>query len=336
MNTVIVTGGLGYIGSHTVVELLDKNYEVVVIDNLSNSNLSVIDKVRQITNKELTFVNLDIRDYNSLESLLGYYQKSTIGVIHFAACKSVGESMKNPIKYYDNNILGTINLLKAMKYYNANNLVFSSSCTVYGQPDKLPVTEKTPLKPAESVYGHTKQVCEQMITDFHKEYDYNSVLLRYFNPIGAHESGLIGELPIGDPTNLMPYIAQTASGKHLSFTIYGNDYDTRDGTCIRDYLHVVDLAKAHVKALTASKDKNLKAEPINLGTGNGFTVDEVLTAFEKENDLKVPTFYGSRRKGDVEAIYANVDYAKEILDWQTKLGLKDMVKSVWKWEQNFI
>lgn len=332
-NTVIVTGGLGYIGSHTVVELLNANYDVVVADNLSNSSEKVIDGIQKITGKSIEFVNLDIRDYFKLESLLGFYQLSTVGVIHFAACKSVGESMKEPSKYYDNNVTGTNNLLKAMKRYNADNLVFSSSCTVYGQADDLPVTEQTPQKPAESVYGRTKQICEQMIKDFHAEHNYNSVLLRYFNPIGAHESALIGELPNGTPDNLLPYVAQTAAGQRKLFTVFGEDYDTEDGTCVRDYLHVVDLAKAHVVAMEKNTEKNLQAEPVNLGTGKGYSVKQVLEAFETENDIKINTHYGNRRKGDVEAIYADPSYAFELLKWKATLGLKEMVKSVWNWQK---
>ena len=282
-NTVIVTGGLGYIGSHTVVELLNANYDVVVVDNLSNSSETVIDGIYKITGKTIEFVNLDIRDYFKLESLLGFYQLSTVGVIHFAACKSVGESMKEPSKYYDNNVTGTNNLLMVMKHFDVKNLIFSSSCTVYGQADELPITEKTPQKPAESVYGRTKQINEQMITDFHIEHDFNSTLLRYFNPIGAHETALIGELPNGIPDNLIPYVTQTASGKRKELTVFGTDYDTPDGTCIRDYIHVVDLAKAHVQAISVCDEKQFKAIPINLGTGNGYSVKEVLDTFQKEN-----------------------------------------------------
>ena len=333
MKTVIVTGGLGYIGSHTVVELLNEGYEVVVLDNLSNSSEKVIDGIRAITKKSVHFFNVDLRDYDKLESAIGYYQQSIVGVIHFAACKSVGESMKNPSKYYDNNVAGTNNLLMAMKEYHVGNLIFSSSCTVYGEADDLPVTEQTPQKPAESVYGRTKQICEQMITDMHREHAFNSVLLRYFNPIGAHETALIGELPNGTPDNLLPYVAETAIGKRDLFTVFGEDYNTEDGTCVRDYLHVVDLAKAHVMALEVSVEKNLKAEPVNLGTGKGYSVKQVLEAFEKENDVKVNTHYGNRRKGDVEAIYADPSYAEELLGWKTELGLKDMVRSVWKWQK---
>jgi len=333
VKTVIVTGGLGYIGSHTVVELLNEGYEVVVLDNLSNSSEKVIDGIRAITKKSIHFFDVDLRDYDKLESAIGYYQQSIVGIIHFAACKSVGESMKYPSKYYDNNVAGTNNLLMAMKRYNVGNLIFSSSCTVYGEADDLPVTEQTPQKPAESVYGRTKQINEQMIKDMHREHDFNSVLLRYFNPIGAHETALIGELPNGTPDNLLPYVAETAIGKRDSFTVFGDDYDTEDGTCVRDYLHVVDLAKAHVMALEVSVKKNLKAEPVNLGTGNGYSVKQVLEAFEKENDVKVNTHYGNRRKGDVEAIYADPRYAYKLLGWKTKLGLKDMVRSVWKWQK---
>tara|TARA_A100001037_G_scaffold244817_1_gene225840 strand:+ start:36675 stop:37733 length:1059 start_codon:yes stop_codon:yes gene_type:complete len=333
VKTVIVTGGLGYIGSHTVVELLNEGYEVVVLDNLSNSSEKVIDGIRAITKKSVHFFDVDLRDYDKLESAIGYYQQSIVGVIHFAACKSVGESMKYPSKYYDNNVAGTNNLLMAMKRYNVGNLIFSSSCTVYGEADDLPVTEQTPQKPAESVYGRTKQINEQMIKDMHREHDFNSVLLRYFNPIGAHETALIGELPNGTPDNLLPYVAETAIGKRDLFTVFGDDYDTKDGTCVRDYIHVVDLAKAHVVALEVSVKKNLKGEPVNLGTGKGYSVKEVLDAFEKENDIKVNTHYGNRRKGDVEAIYADPSYAYKLLGWKAQLGLKEMVTSVWKWQK---
>lgn len=333
MKTVIVTGGLGYIGSHTVVELLNANYDVVVIDNLSNSSEIVIDRIKAITKKSFDFIDIDIRDYIKIESAIGFYQQSTVGVIHFAACKSVGESMKHPSKYYDNNVTGTNNLLMAMKRYKADNLVFSSSCTVYGQADDLPVTEKTPQKPAESVYGRTKQINEQMIKDFHNEHNFNSILLRYFNPIGAHKTSLIGELPNGTPDNLLPYVAQTAAGERNLLTVFGTDYNTKDGTCIRDYIHVVDLAKAHVTAMNISVEKNLKAEPVNLGTGIGYSVKEVLEAFEKENDIKVNTHYGNRRKGDIESVYADPSYAEKLLGWKATLGLKEMVTSVWNWQK---
>jgi len=332
--TIIVTGGLGYIGSHTVVELLNEDYDVVVIDNLSNSSESVIDGIRAITKKGIHFCNIDIRNYDALEEIIGYYQESATAVIHFAACKSVGESMSKPDKYYDNNVNGTLNLLRAMKKYNIGNLIFSSSCTVYGQADELPITEKTPIKPAESVYGRTKQICEQMIKDFHAEYNFSSILLRYFNPIGSHSSAEIGELPNGIPDNLIPYITQTAIGKREQLTVFGTDYDTKDGTCVRDYIHVVDLAKAHVCALKASNKKDYTSEPINLGTGNGYTVKEVLNAFEEYNDVILNVKFGERRSGDVTSAYANADYAYSELNWKCELGLKEMVISAWKWEQN--
>ena len=333
MKTIVVTGGLGYIGSHTVVELLNEGYEVVIIDNLSNSSEDVIDGIRAITKKSVHFFNVDIRDYDQLESAIGYYQQSIIGIIHFAACKSVGESMKCPSKYYDNNVAGTNNLLMVMNRYNIKNLIFSSSCTVYGQADELPITEKTPQKPAESVYGRTKQICEQMITDFHIEHDFNSVLLRYFNPIGSHESSLIGELPNGIPDNLIPYVTQTASGKREKLIVFGTDYDTPDGTCIRDYIHVVDLAKAHVKAIEICNKEQFKAIPINLGTGNGYSVKEVIDTFEKENKIKLNVEYGERREGDITSAYADASLAFELLNWKAELGLKEMVKSAWNWEQ---
>jgi UDP-glucose 4-epimerase len=333
VNTIIVTGGLGYIGSHTVVELLQKGYEVVVIDNLSNSSEDVIDGIRAITKKSFHFLNADIRDYDELEKAFGYYQRDTKAVVHFAACKSVGESMKHPSKYYDNNVAGTNNLLMVMKHFDVKNLIFSSSCTVYGQADELPITEKTPQKPAESVYGRTKQINEQMITDFHIEHDFNSILLRYFNPIGAHETALIGELPNGVPDNLIPYVTQTASGKRKELTVFGTDYDTPDGTCIRDYIHVVDLAKAHVQAISVCDEKQFKAIPINLGTGNGYSVKEVLDTFQKENDIELNIVYGERREGDVTSAYADATLALKLLNWKAELGLKEMVISAWNWEQ---
>lgn len=333
-NIIIVTGGLGYIGSHTVVELLNEDYEVVVIDNLSNSTEDVIGGIRKITKKGIHFLNIDIRNYDDLERTFSYYQLDIHAVIHFAASKSVGESVTNPSKYYDNNVAGTNNVLMAMKKFDVKNLIFSSSCTVYGQADELPITEKTPIKPAESVYGRTKQICEQMIKDFHAEHDFSSILLRYFNPIGSHSSAEIGESPNGIPDNLIPYVTQTAIGKREQLTVFGTDYDTKDGTCVRDYIHVVDLAKAHVCALKASNKKDYTAEPINLGTGNGYTVKEVLNAFEEYNDVILNVKFGERRSGDITSAYANADYAYSELNWKCELGLKEMVISAWKWEQN--
>jgi UDP-glucose 4-epimerase len=329
---VIVTGGLGYIGSHTVVELLNAGYEVVIVDNLSNSSESVFHGIVKITDKVPQLYNVDLRSVQGLSRILEAHFDA-VAVIHFAAYKSVGESMTNPAKYYLNNVYGTYNLLSTMKLVGLKNLVFSSSCTVYGEADELPVTEQTPQKIASSTYGYTKQVCERMITDFHREYDYNSVLLRYFNPIGAHQSALIGELPNGQYDNLMPLVAETAQGKRKEFTVYGTDYDTDDGTCIRDYIHVVDLAKAHVKAIDACKEKEFDAEPINLGTGEGYSVKQVLEAFERVNGVKVNTEYGDRRDGDVTAIYADPSYAKKVLGWKAELGLDEMVESTWKWQR---
>ena len=328
----IVTGGLGYIGSHTVVELLNNDYEVIIIDNLSNSTENVLRGIVKITDKIPQLYNVDLRSIQGLSRILQAHFDAD-AVIHFAAYKSVSESMRDPSKYYLNNVYGTYNLLSTMKLCGLNNLVFSSSCTVYGEADELPVTEKTPEKPASSTYGYTKQVCERMITDFHREYDYNSVLLSYFNPIGAHATALIGELPNGTPDNLIPYVTQTAAGLRDVLTIYGTDYDTKDGTCIRDYIHVVDLAKAHVSAVEASKEKKFKAEPINLGTGVGYSVKEVLEAFERVNGVSPTMKYGDRRDGDVTAIYADASYAKEVLGWTAELGLDDMVKSAWEWQK---
>ena len=330
MNTIIVTGGLGYIGSHTVVELLQKGYEVVVIDNLSNSSEDVIDGIRAITKKSFHFLNADIRDYDELEKAFGYYQRDTKAVVHFAACKSVGESMKHPSKYYDNNVAGTNNLLMVMKHFDVKNLIFSSSCTVYGQADELPITEKTPQKPAESVYGRTKQINEQMITDFHIEHDFNSILLRYFNPIGAHETALIGELPNGVPDNLIPYVTQTASGKRKELTVFGTDYDTPDGTCIRDYIHVVDLAKSHVLAMDFLIN-NPGKHAFNVGTGIGVSVLDAIKAFEKTNNLSINYSIGPRRSGDIEQIYANSSLVKAKLGWEAKESLEQAMKSAWDW-----
>ena len=325
----IVTGGLGYIGSHTVVELQQAGYEVVILDNCSNSSPKVLKRIESITNirPEHIIVSLDREDM--VGKIQAHYDADA--VIHFAACKSVGESMRDPLKYYRNNITGTCNLLTGMSLAGIKKLIFSSSCTVYGNPDKLPVTEKTPIKPANSVYGYTKQVCETMIKDLHRSYEYNSILLRYFNPVGAHDSAKIGELPIGTPDNLIPYVTQTASGKRDVLTIFGDDYDTPDGTCIRDYIHVVDLAKAHVLALDICDTS--AAGAINLGTGTGYSVKEVVDTFKQVNNVDLNVQVGPRRDGDIPTIYADASFAKKILGWEAKLGLEDMVKSAWKWEK---
>lgn len=328
---VLVTGGLGYIGSHTVVELINAGHQVVIIDNLSNSSRDVLHTLREITGEETPFHRVDITDHPHLNRVFVEY-KDIDHVIHFAACKSVGESMKDPEKYYSNNVCGTLNLLQVMKHHDVKNLIFSSSCTVYGQADELPITENTPIKPAESVYGRTKQICEGMITDFHHCHEYNSVLLRYFNPIGSHESGLIGDNPNGVPNNLLPYVVQTASGKRDQITVHGTDYDTPDGTAIRDYIHVVDLARAHVKAVEKCNTENFKATPINLGTGTGYSVKQVLDTFQQTNDVELPIVYGPRRDGDITAAYADTSLSSQVLDWSAELTLEDMVRSAWLWE----
>ena len=330
---VLVTGGLGYIGSHTVVELITAGHDVVIVDNLSNSSQDVLRGIRKIIEPLSLpdqFHRIDLRDELHLNRLFDEYDIDC--VIHFAACKSVGESMSDPEKYYDNNVRGTFNLLSMIKDHDVKNLIFSSSCTVYGQADQLPITEQTPIKPAESVYGRTKQICEQMIEDFHLDHDFNSILLRYFNPIGAHESASIGERPNGVPDNLIPYVTQAAAGEREKITVFGTDYDTPDGTCVRDYIHVVDLARAHVKAVEACQHNSFQAEPINLGTGNGYTVKQVLDSFEKHNNIKLNVEYGDRRPGDITAAWADASKASDMLGWTAELGLEQMVTSAWQWQ----
>lgn len=327
---VLVTGGLGYIGSHTIVELHKEGHDTVIIDDCSNSDISVLDNIEKITNKKPAFYQKNLC-YSRLHDIEKVFEENNIdAVIHFAARKSVGESEQYPIMYYKNNIYSTINLLELMRKYNVTNFIFSSSCTVYGTPDKLPVTEKEKIKPPSSVYGETKQICESIITNLHKQYDYNSVLLRYFNPVGAHESGLIGELPTGEsPNNLMPYISRVATKKFSELTIHGNDYNTADGTCIRDYIHVTDLAMAHVSAVT--KCEAFRAEPINIGTGRGYSVLDMVNNYQDINNVDIPYKIGPRRSGDIESIYADANYAKKVLGWSAKYNIVDMVKSEWQW-----
>ncbi|MFA4851536.1 MAG: UDP-glucose 4-epimerase GalE, partial [Bacteroidales bacterium] len=303
---ILVTGGTGYIGSHTVVELQQKGYEVVIIDNLSNSTKEVIYSIEKITGILPEFHEIDMCD-ETLTKKFFSKNKDISGVIHFAAFKAVGESMAQPLKYYHNNLFSLINLLKCMNEQKNNNLVFSSSCTVYGQPDILPVKEDAPFKKAFSPYGHTKQICEEIIDRAARIYGLKAISLRYFNPIGAHESALIGELPIGIPNNLVPFITQTAIGKRDYLRVFGNDYNTTDGTCIRDYIHVVDIAKAHVIAIERMLDNSSKStyEIFNLGTGNGFTVLEVIQAFEKVSGMKLNYKFVDRRPGDIEKVWAD-------------------------------
>lgn len=334
MKKILVTGGTGYIGSHTAVELIHAGYEVIIIDNLSNSKEFFIDRIEMITGTRPVFVNADLRDMNGLNEFFKI-TKGIEAVIHFAAFKAVGESVKDPLLYYDNNICGMTNLLKAMTASNISKIVYSSSCTVYGEADRLPVDENSPIKKAESPYGFTKQVGEQMLSDMAASKEMKSVILRYFNPTGAHDSSLIGELPIGVPNNLVPYITQTAIGEREMLTVNGNDYDTPDGTNIRDYIHVVDLAKAHVTALERilSGKTEQDAEVFNLGTGNGNSVMEVINAFEKVTGIKLNYRIGPRREGDVVSIYSDTEKANKVLGWKAERDLSDMMLTSWNWQK---
>jgi UDP-glucose 4-epimerase len=332
---ILVTGGTGYIGSHTVVELQNAGYEVVIVDNLSNSNIGVLDGIERITGIRPSFEELDCNDRAGLENLFTSYP-GVEGIIHFAASKAVGESVQQPLKYYRNNLVTLINLLELMPEYGIEGLVFSSSCTVYGQPDLLPVTEDAPVKPALSPYGNTKQICEEIIRDtIHAGAPFKSILLRYFNPIGAHPSAEIGELPLGIPQNLVPFLTQTAAGIRPEMHVFGDDYDTPDGSCIRDYINVVDLARAHVTAMNRMLD-GLSDEPLevfNLGTGRGVSVLELIRAFEKSTDVCVPYKIVGRREGDIEKVWADPKHANEILGWTARESLEDTLVSAWKWQQ---
>jgi len=330
---ILVTGGTGYIGSHTVVELINKGYEVVIADNLSNSFISVLDAIEKITGVRPPFVKTELTDVEQTKALFEA-NKDICGVIHFAAKKAVGESVEKPLMYYHNNLFSLINILQCMQEFGNNNLVFSSSCTVYGQPDKLPVNEGSSILPALSPYGNTKQISEEMIKDKALISDLKATLLRYFNPIGAHDSALIGELPIGIPNNLVPFITQTAIGKREVLRVFGNDYNTPDGTCLRDYIHVVDLAKAHIVALERMLNNYNKqaVEIFNIGTGNGFSVLEAINTFEKASGVKLNYIFAPRRAGDIEQIWADTTYANNELGWRAEKNLYDMVNSAWKWE----
>jgi len=335
MKKILVTGGMGYIGSHTVVELQKSGFEPVIVDNLSNSNAKIVDLIARITGKKPLFEKLDMCDLPALQS---FFEKHTdiAGVIHFAAYKAVGESVNKPLKYYRNNIVSLLNLLQCMELLPERNLVFSSSCTVYGQPEILPVTELEPVKPAISPYGNTKQIAEEIIQDTVSRQDIRAISLRYFNPIGAHESGLIGELPLGVPDNLVPYITQTAIGKREKLTVFGNDYNTPDGTCIRDYIYVSDLAKAHVVALNRMLEKkNEQAhELFNIGTGTGYSVLDAIKSFEKSTGVKLNWAFSDRRPGDVEKVWADTTLANLKLGWKAEKDLDVMMATAWKWEQN--
>lgn len=331
---IVVTGGLGFIGSHTVVELQNEGFEVVIIDNLSNSSEEVLKGIVAITGVMPVFEKLDLREKVLVQDFFKRHSDLT-GVIHFAASKAVGESVGNPLLYYENNINTLIYLLQELQQKEESHFIFSSSCTVYGQADVMPINENASVKPAMSPYGNTKQIGEEIIADSTKVSGINSILLRYFNPIGAHPSTEIGELPIGTPQNLVPFITQTGIGLRKELSVYGNDYPTSDGTCVRDYIHVVDLAKAHVIALQRLLNKqNLdKIEIFNLGTGTGSSVLEVITAFEKVSGQKLPYKIVDRREGDVISAYANTDKANNILGWKTESTLEEGMASAWKWEQ---
>lgn len=334
--TILVTGGTGFIGSHTTVELQQAGYNVVIVDNLSNSKIEVLDGIEKITGVRPAFENVDLREKNAVEAVFEKYPQIK-GIIHFAASKAVGESVEKPLLYYRNNIVSLINLLELMPKYNVKGIIFSSSCTVYGQPseDNLPVTEEAPIQKALSPYGNTKQINEEIICDYiHSGAPIKSIILRYFNPIGAHPSAYIGELPNGVPMNLIPFVTQTAIGVRKELKIFGNDYNTPDGTCIRDYIYVVDLAKAHVAAMARVLEQDTDAvEVFNVGTGKGVSTLEVVEGFEKATGVKVNWSYAPRREGDIEKVWGNVDKANNVLGWKAETPLEDVLASAWRWQK---
>lgn len=331
---VLVTGGLGFIGSHTVVELQNEGFEVVIIDNLSNSSEDVLDGIVAISGTKPHFEKMDLREKNEVQNFFKKHQDIT-GIIHFAASKAVGESVENPLLYYENNISTLVYILQELQQKPEASFIFSSSCTVYGEADQMPITENAPVKPAVSPYGNTKQIGEEIINEVCKVSNINAILLRYFNPMGAHPSAEIGELPIGIPQNLIPFITQTGIGLRKELSVFGDDYPTPDGTCIRDYIHVVDLAKAHVVALQRllNKKNAEKVEVFNLGTGTGSSVLEVINTFEKVSGQKLPYKIVGRREGDIITAYANTDKANEVLGWKAQSTLEEALASAWKWEQ---
>ena len=333
MSKILVTGGCGFIGSHTIVDLIENGFEVISVDNNSNSTTEVLSGIEQITGKSITNYNYDLKDFAQTESLF-INHPDIVGIIHFAAYKAVGESVAKPNEYFENNLFSLINLLKYVKQYKVPYFVFSSSCTVYGNPDLIPVTESTPTKPAESPYGATKQMGERIIQDFTFTENANAILLRYFNPVGSHPSTLIGELPLGKPLNLVPVITQTAIGKLPEMQVFGSDYPTRDGSCIRDYIHVCDIAHAHTLALQYlinNKQKN-KCDIFNLGSGNGVTVFEAINTFEAISGVKLNYKVSPRRAGDVISIYANNELAVKELGWEIKYDITEMMRTAWNWE----
>ena len=335
-NKVLVTGGLGYIGSHTVVELIEQGYQVCIVDNLSNSNIKVLEGIEKITEVRPVYENIDVCDYVAMDKFLT--KNSGIkSIIHFAAYKAVGESVEKPLPYFRNNLQSLVTLLELMPVHHIPNIVFSSSCTVYGQPDVLPVNETCPIKPALSPYGATKQMCEKIITDtvVASKGELKAILLRYFNPIGAHPTALIGELPNGVPNNLLPFVAQTAAGIHKKLKIFGNDYNTPDGSCIRDYIDVIDLAKAHLAAMKRMETTSGEfggVEAYNIGTGRGLSVIEIVDMFEKVNGVKVPREIAHRRDGDIEQVWADATLANTKLGWKAQIPIEETLKNTWQWQ----
>ena len=338
MKKILVTGGTGFIGSHTTVELQQKGYQVVIVDNLSNSSAEVLDNIAKITGVKPVFGKVDVADKQQLFDFLKQ-NPGIESVIHFAASKAVGESVQVPLKYYRNNINGLINILEAMKEFKIKNLVFSSSCTVYGQPEKLPVTEQSPIQPALSPYGNTKQINEEIIRDFVKvNPDVHAIALRYFNPVGAHPSSLIGELPLGVPANLVPFITQTAAGIRECLSVFGNDYDTPDGTPIRDYIDIIDLANAHIAAINRMEEDKQKnnLEFFNIGTGNGLSVLQLIKAFEEATGVKLNYKIVGRREGDIEKVWADTSFANKELGWKAVVPLKETMLNAWNWQKSLM
>ena len=332
MKKILVTGGLGFIGSHTVVELQQAGYEVVIIDNLYNSKIEVLDRIISITEIKPSYFNIDLRNKIAVKD---FFKTNRVdGIIHFAASKAVGESVKNPLLYYENNISTLVYLLQEMKEHQLSNFIFSSSCTVYGQADELPITENAPVKPAESPYGNTKQIGEEIIKESCKANGLKAIALRYFNPIGAHETAIIGELPLGVPQNLIPFVTQTAAGIRKELSVFGDDYPTKDGTAVRDYIHVVDLAKAHIAALERLLNNGNKKdfEVFNVGTGTGSSVLEVIKAFEKVSNTRLNYKIVARREGDITSAYADTTLAKVELGWETEKTLEQALLAAWKWQ----
>ena len=332
MKKILVTGGLGFIGSHTVVELQQAGYEVVIIDNLYNSKIEVLDRIISITGIKPSYFNIDLRNKIAVKDF--FNTNKVNGIIHFAASKAVGESVKNPLLYYENNISTLVYLLQEMKEHQFSNFIFSSSCTVYGQADELPITENAPVKPAESPYGNTKQIGEEIIKESCKANGLKAIALRYFNPIGAHETAIIGELPLGVPQNLIPFVTQTAAGIRKELSVFGDDYPTKDGTAVRDYIHVVDLAKAHIAALERLLNNGNKKdfEVFNVGTGTGSSVLEVIKAFEKVSNTRLNYKIVARREGDITSAYADTTLAKVELGWETEKTLEQALLAAWKWQ----